>query len=111
MEYIKLLGPNHIELVRGDSEIFEVEIAINGEVYTPVTGDEVRFAMRKDISRNSPVLVKEVPIDTMQLTFEPEDTKNLAFGRYRYDMQITFADGSVKTFVKDAPFDLTREVE
>lgn len=118
MEYIRLARPNQIELTRGDSETFEVEIAINGEIYTPVTGDEIRFAMREESAIPSrgnyfcaPALIKDVPIDTMQLTFEPKDTKHLPFGNYRYDMKITFADGDVKTFVKDAPFILTREVD
>lgn len=109
MRYIKLSRPNQIELPRGDSETYDVGIVINGEEYTPAEGDAVRFALRKE--KYHPIMVKEIPISTMQLHFEPEDTKNLPFGKYVYDMQITFADGSVKTFIKTAPFIITEEVE
>lgn len=118
MEYIKLSRNNQINLTRGDSETYEIGIVINGEEYTPVTGDSVRFAMRKgdmDYSQSRyiypPILIKDIPIDTMQLTFAPEDTKNLPFGNYVYDVQITFENGDTKTFIKDAPFVIEREVE
>ena len=39
----------------------------------------------------------------------PEDTEGLGFGEYVYDVQITFADGRVKTPVHDCPFSLMKE--
>lgn len=118
MEFVKLYGNNQIRIVRGDSEIFQVEIIINGEAYTPQEGDAVRFAARRpemDAHKTryiyQPFLVKDIPIDTLQLHIDPEDTKDLPFGKYVYDLQITFADGSVKTFVKPSPFIVTEEVE
>ena len=116
MVYIRGMSRCPIVMTRGDTEVFDVEIEINGDLYTPQTGDEVRFAMRRDPSAwtcypsfMQPLLVKTVPIDTMQLKILPEDTKALPFGRYEYDMQITFADGTVKTFIKTSPFVITRE--
>lgn len=107
-----------ISMVRGDSELYDVEIVINGDKYTPTDGDLVRFAVKRpamthDKSRyldDKPLLVKEIPISTMQLTLEPEDTKNLPFGAYEYDMEIKFEDGRVKTFVEASPFVLRKEV-
>ena len=109
MVYIKGLGRQPIEITRGDSEIYQVGIVINGEEYTPQAGDVIRFAMRKN-ALGRVLLEKIVPIDTMQLVFDPEDTKWLPFGRYKYDMQVTFADGKVKTFVKASPFIIGEEV-
>ena len=40
-----------------------------------------------------PLVVKDIPSDTMLLVLEPEDTKTLPFGKYVYDIQITYADG------------------
>lgn len=118
MRYVKLSKPNQISMPRGDSDSYEVGIVVNGEEYTPTTGDKVRFAMRRpDMDANKtrylypPLIVKEIPTDTMLLTFLPEDTKPLPFGRYVYDMEITFADGDVRTFVKESPFIIEREVE
>lgn len=118
MRYIKLSRPNQIELPRGDSETYDVGIVVNGEEYTPVEGDSIRFALKRaalapDKSRyidDSPLLVKTIPIDTMQLVFEPADTKPFPFGVYEYDMEITFSDGRVKTFIESSPFILKREV-
>lgn len=98
-----------IEIVRGDSELFQVGISVNGEDYTPVTGDVIRFAMKRKESRY-PLIEKEIPHDTMQLHIDPDDTNGLPFGTYVYDMQITFADGTVKTFVRQSPFIIGEEV-
>ena len=40
----------------------------------------------------------------------PPDTKTLPIGRYVYDIQITFANGTVKTVVGPAIFEITAEV-
>ena len=108
MVYIKGSKRQPIEITRGDSEIFQVSIDLNGEEYTPQEGDKVCFAMKK--SSGICLLRKDVPIDTMQFVFDPEDTKYLPFGRYEYDMKITFADGRVKTFVRLSPFIIGEEV-
>jgi uncharacterized membrane protein YkoI len=47
----------------------------------------------------------------MILTIEPEDTQDLDFGTYVYDIQITLADGTVDTFIADAKFNIGVEVE
>ena len=44
------------------------------------------------------------------ITINPEDTEDLEFGCYVYDVQMTFASGSVKTLVKPAKFFVGGEV-
>lgn len=120
MVYIKGSGRQPIEMTRGDSELFQVSIVLNDAEYTPQEGDQVRFTMRRANDNAlwgfmlfhypAPLIVKDIPISTMQLAIDPEDTKHLPFGRYIYDMQITFADGTVKTFVKPSPFIIKEEV-
>lgn len=109
MVCIKGSNRQPIEITRGDSEVFQVSVDINGEEYTPELGDRVRFALKK-YTNGMLLMEKDVPISTMQLVLEPEDTKHLPFGRYTYDMEITFADGRVKTFVKPSPFIIGEEV-
>ena len=46
----------------------------------------------------------------MTLTLQPSDTKNLPFGNYVYDIELTTADGFVDTFIGPATFTLTGEV-
>lgn len=116
MVYIKGSGKQPIEMVRGNSEVFQVSISINKTPYTPQEGDKVRFAMRNWSRRPfahllAPLIWKDIPLSTMQLVIDPEDTKHLPTGKYVYDMKITFADGRVKTFVKPSPFFIREGVD
>lgn len=100
-----------ITLTRGDT--FTALITItdsDGNVYIPNTGDKIRFAMKTDYSDEAPLLVKDIPIDTMILELEPGDTKSLAFGKYVYDIELTKATGEVDTFITKAILKLTEEV-
>ena len=106
-----------ITLTRGDSLIGQVDITIEDEIqqtsepYTPEAGDRVRFALKHDYTDETPLLIKEIPTDTMTLELEPADTKGLPFGDYVYDVKITFADGRVDTFIKKGKFKLEEEVD
>ena len=98
---------------RGDTLDFTVVILKSDKVtrYHPVQGDRVRFALKKEYEDMKPLIVKDVPIDTMRLHLDPEDTKNLPFGTYVYDLELTFGDdGTVDTFINKGKFKLTEEV-
>lgn len=99
-----------ISLVRGDSLHLKVNIYIDGEPYTPSNGDTVRFAMKQTYQSNKVLIHKNIPIDSLELHLEPSDTKKLAFGKYVYDIEITFANGDVDTFIR-GEFKLEEEVE
>lgn len=101
-----------ITLTRGDTFMAQISIAdSNGEPYVPVEGDSVRFAMKAKCTDAEPLLVKEIPIDTLKLVLEPEDTKGLSFGTYVYDIQLTKATGEVDTFITTAKIKITEEVD
>ena len=101
-----------IRLTRGDS--FYVRVGMkhkDGTVYTPHEGDVVRFALSTDFTKRLPPLVlKDIPIDTQLLHLVPEDTTNLDYGVYRYDIELTTADGDVDTFIEKAKFKISEEV-
>lgn len=109
---------NKITLTRGDSLFLAVGITRNGEAYTPQEGDVVRFYLKHDKMKwdntdfqdEEPVVTKTIPNDTMVLHLLPSDTNELEFGVYKYDIEITFADGEVSTFINDESFRLAREV-
>ena len=89
-----------ITLTRGDT--FEALVSAtkrDGTQYIPVEGDVIRFAMKENYDDPRPLLVKDIPIDTMMLTLEPQDTADLNFGKYVYDIQLTKANGKVDTLV------------
>lgn len=113
-----------IFLTRGDTFKSTVSMCYKNEgtgeltPYTPQAGDVVRFAMKgdkmtpgnQDYVDKTPLILKVIPNDTLLLKIDPSDTKNLKFGNYKYDIEITFANGDVCTFIEDADFILTREV-
>lgn len=66
--------------------------------------------MKTDYEDGAPLLIKEIPVDTMILVIEPEDTKSLAFGKYVYDIELTKVTGEVDTFITKATLKLTEEV-
>lgn len=101
-----------IKLTRGDTFMALISITNqNGDPYVPVEGDSIRFAMKQTYDQAEPLLVKYVPIDTMKLVIEPDDTKGLAFGKYIYDIQLTKATGEVDTFITEATIKITEEVD
>lgn len=100
-----------IALTRGDTFMALITITDSeNNPYIPVEGDTIRFAMKATYSDAVPLLVKDIPINTMKLILEPEDTKHLAFGRYVYDIQLTRATGEVDTFITKAKINITEEV-
>lgn len=109
---------NKIKLTRGDTLTAQIALTKNGATYTPVEGDKIMFYLKRnlmDIPRSrfiqeEPSIEKEVDIDTLVLTIEPDDTKDLRFGEYVYDLEITFANGEVDTFVNDEQFEILPEV-
>lgn len=114
-----VIDGTNIKLTRGDSFYCEISMKnSSGETYEPQAGDVVRFYLKRDllnppkseyIDRN-PLISKAVPTDTMILHLEPDDTKGLGFGEYVYDVELTFANGDVDTFINNARFSLVPEV-
>ncbi len=78
----------------------QVEMLIDDEVYTPVNGDRVRFAMKQSYASSKVLIDKAIPTDTLILKLNPSDTKKYAFGTYVYDIEITFSNGDVDTFIR-----------
>lgn len=102
---------NHVTLTRGDT--FDCQIIIydaDNNRFFPSSGDTVRFAMKRTYYDRKPVLVKDIPIDTLILHFDSEDTKKLLFGDYVYDVEITFGNGVIDTFISGV-FTIGLEVE
>lgn len=103
-----------ITLTKGDTFVAQVEAYQNGELYVPQEGDVVRFAMKRDLADEQCLIYKNIPIDTMLLRIESNDTKDIKTNPYDnsfwYDIQITFANGDVDTFIAGV-LTLVEEVE
>ena len=101
-----------IELTRGDT--FKRTLILSdaeGNPFTPAEGDEIRFALKKKVKDETVLINKIITNDNLVLKLNPEDTKELAFGDYVYDIQITYSNGDVDTFITVSKFKITEEVE
>lgn len=116
-----IIKKNKITMTRGDTLITTVSMVnkTTGEEYIPVEGDSIRFAVKHptlnaqgtEFIDTEPLILKTIPIDTRILQLDPEDTKSLGFGEYVYDIELTYADGNVDTFITECDFILKPEVD
>ena len=105
----------NIKMTRGDTFVRTIVLEKDGENYTPNSNDIIRFAMSKVYKGKSGyelLIEKIIDNDTLEWIIESEDTAELPYGRYLYDLQITYGDtGYVETFADKKTITLTEEVE
>lgn len=105
---IKLIG-NKICLTRGDTAMLKVTIyGADREEYTPTETDIVTLTVKKTV--NSKDILFQRTVKDGMLTIEPEDTMELPYGDYVYDVCIETKTGIVQTFIPPTVFRLTEEV-
>ena len=103
---------NEIRLTRGDTARLVTEPTIGeGEEKQPyiVQKDDVLTFTVKKAYNDEPLIEKKITGSTL-FHIEPKDTAELAFGKYKYDVQITTPDGDNYTFIDDSDFVITNEV-
>ena len=102
---------NSIMLTRGDSFYAEVGIYdAEGHAYEVQSGDVIKFGLKQSTKESTCLIEKTIDNNDLILYLSPEDTKELPFGNYVYDIEITFANGDVDTFINGASFQLKAEV-
>lgn len=101
-----------ITMTRGDTLKCTIGITDSaGDPYIPVEGDTIRFAAKKHYTDEETCILKDIPNDTLLLQLDPEDTKNLEQpSTLVWDIQITFEDGTVDTFM-NGTIEITEEVD
>lgn len=99
-----------ITMTRGDTLSLTVGIMQGDDEYQVQAGDVIRFAMKRFYTDSEPLIIKVIDNDSLSLQLDPEDTKNLPFGSYVYDVEITMEDGTVDTFISEAKITLAKEV-
>lgn len=103
----------NITMTRGDTFVKTLTLAKNGQRYVPQEGDDILFTMAKGfkgLRGYEVVLQKHIPIDTLIWLISANDTKDLDYGTYNYDLEMTYADGNVETFAGERKITLTKEV-
>ena len=102
---------NTIRITRGDS--LEVTISLideDGYPYELVDGDTVLFTVKKSAASEDILIQKEIDIQTLELKLIESDTEDLAFGTYRYEIEVALNSGDHYTAIKNAPFIITEEL-
>lgn len=111
---IKVNGKT-VTMTKGDTCVLSIGLVdTDGKAYEPQSGDKIRFALKKNYDDYKPKIIKDIPIDTMQLVIDPGDTKELdagtTKGKYIYDIELTKADGTVDTVIPRGEFIILEEV-
>jgi len=105
---------NAMIMVKGDSESITVTCRDASGMGKPfITGDKVYFTVKRSLNETTIILQKVVDTFTdgvASILIYPNETKGMDAGTYVYDIQITFADGTVNTVVKPNMFILEGEV-
>lgn len=94
-------------ITRGDTASFGITIKdASGTEYTPQTGDIVTFTVKKSTKKEEALIQKT----GVSIALEHDDTAELKYGTYVYDVQLEYANGDIDTFIGPADFVITEEV-
>ena len=100
---------NAVILTRGDNADIIVNITDgNGAPYTPVEGDVILFTMKRNCE-TSDIILQKTLINSV-ISLDHDDTKDLKYGRYYFDVQLTNVSGEVYTVITPHEFIIDKEV-
>lgn len=103
---------NRFEIVRGDSADFDVYLPIKDEEgqiideYILQEGDVLLFTVKKNTKTEDIIFQKS----GQHIEIFPEDTESLSYGKYVYDVELTYASGFRDTVIRPTEFKITDEV-
>ena len=107
---LKTFEDNTVHLTRGDSAGLEVPLVNEqGKTYVMAENDTLTLRMKRNLADAEPCLKKEIKGENT-FFFEPDDTKQLAFGLYVYNVRIITAEGKEYTVVEPSTFKICEVV-
>ena len=109
---------NRISITRGDSAqiMLTIRDRVTGRPFVPGPDDRLTFTVKRELSDEIPLVVKTLDNGIMRreqdclLVLAPEDTAQIPFGTYRYDVELVLASGYTDTVIPHSPFIVTGEV-
>lgn len=103
-----------LSMIRGDSESITVSCRDSQGAVSFNTGDKLYFTIKKNINTKETLMQKIITEFTEDgnavVEIEHEDTKDMAYGGYMYDMQLTRLNGKVTTIIPPSQFVISGEV-
>ena len=103
-----IITGTNIYMTRGDSE----RLTVSCPERSFVEGDKVELTVRYPAGTGRVLLhkaVTEFADGKAVILIAPEDTAKLSFCKASYDVQLTFADGTVKTIIRPSEFEIGAE--
>lgn len=106
-----ILEDNTIRLTRGDTARISIDIdnLSSESSYELSENDVIELTIKASVKDITPLVHKKIT-GTNQFHIEPSDTKELAFKKYVYDVQLTTSDGDVYTIIEPSTFEIMKEV-
>lgn len=100
-----------IGLTRGDTAKMTVTITNDAtdEPYEIQETDVLTLSVKKSVNDAAYAFQKRITGSNV-FHFEPQDTAGLAFGKYKYDVELTTAAGEVYTVITPTVFEVLQEV-
>lgn len=108
---LHVLDNGSIKLTRGDTARLNVSIKNTtlDEDYEIAADDVLTLTVKKTVNDSEPLVQKAVT-GSASFKLEPADTASLAYGKYKYDVQLATAAGDVYTVIEPSTFEITSEV-
>lgn len=100
---------NCIKMTRGDSACIDVDlINEDEEKYIMCLGDILKFTVKNNVRSKEFVIQKKY--ESNQIVLSPEDTSELNYGNYVFDIELITSSGDVYTVVPMSTFKICEEV-
>lgn len=99
---------NVIYLTRGDTAYLTLAITFQDESYEMQEGDKLILSVKKKVSDTDYAF--QIASDSLTIPVYPQDTKELDYGKYFYDIELDTAKGEVFTLFEKNVFKIQEEV-
>ena len=100
-----------ITMTKGDTPTFAFRALLpDGSEYEFEDGDSVVFAAKKNKADPEPAFRIEADLEEKVIRFSEEDTKDLALGKYIWELSLNKANGYRCTFIDNRVLRLKVEV-
>lgn len=98
-----------IKITRGDTAVIALALQNkDGSEYVPQEGDIILLTVKSSVYTKEILIQKK--FTDQQIKINPDDTNNLSYGKYYYDVQLTTVSGDVFTVITPHKFEIQSEV-
>jgi len=107
-----ILDDKTIRLTRGDTAYLTIPLFNDSTQsdYEMSANDVLTFSVKRKPKTDIDCLIQKIIHGSNTFHIEPGDTKDMSFGKYRYDVQLTTAGGDVYTVIEPSVFEVMEEV-